>query len=133
MKAPEDNVHDASTIQASSPKVSRLDAVLVAAFLTPPSAWAVNLSLAYGLVYPAARAESKGWLWASAIVCGALTALAGIVAYAVFRGTRSTPMPESAHIHTRALTAAACAASVFFLLAIVAQTIPLVGLGLHDR
>lgn len=134
MKASTREVHDASTIAARSPKVSRADAALVAVFLTPPSAWSLNLGLAYALIYPAARIESKEWLWVSAIVCGALTVLAALVASGILlHGMRGTPVPESARIHTRALAAGTCASSVFFLLAIVAQSIPLVGLGLHDR
>jgi hypothetical protein len=133
MKGPKGEVHDRSTLDARSEKVSRTDAVLVAAFLTPPAAWALNLSLAYALVFPAAQAESKAALWVSALVCGALTILAALVATAAYLGTLGTSLPEGARSHTRALAAAACVASVFFLLAIVAQTIPLGTLGLHDR
>jgi len=54
---PDTTPHDGSTLSARAPRLSRADAVLVAAFLTPPSAWALDLGVAYALVDPAARTE----------------------------------------------------------------------------
>jgi hypothetical protein len=125
--------HDESTRAARAPRVSRADAALVVAFLTPPSAWALDLGVAYALVDPAARAESKVLLWSIGLLCAAVTVLAGVVGATMSKRVAPRMSTEAATSHIRALGVAACAMSAFFLLAIVALNVPIFGLGLHDR
>jgi hypothetical protein len=129
----DDAPHDESTREARAPRVSRSDAALVATFLAPPTAWALDLGVAYALVDPAARTGSKALLWAMGIGSAVVTLLAAVAAWSMLR--RLTPrLPnEAARSHARSLAVAACALSAFFLLAIVALNIPVLTLGLHDR
>lgn len=121
---------DAATEAAQAPPLSRRDAVLVAAAFTPPAAWALALLLNYALVYPAARLGDKGLLWIVTACTEALVVVAGLIGAHTLRSAINVDV--GARARTRAMAITACSLSVMFAVAIAAQIIPLVYLGLRE-
>jgi len=120
----------ASTEKAQAPAVSRRDAVLVASALTPPLAWAAALMLNYSLVYPSLSRGNKGLLWAVTGVAEALVILAALFgAYTLRTGLH---VGAEARPRTQTLAVTICSLSLVFALAIAAQAVPILLLGLRE-
>lgn len=120
--------------KAAPPSVSAEEVWLTVGLLAAPLAWALHLALSYGLVYPAQRWASKAPLYVTSFLAAlpaALSIIAGI------RGLRHSPggtgTGDAARERARFLSACACALGVFFLLAILAQSVPVLMLSLGAR
>lgn len=104
---------------------------LGASVLAAPMAWSLHLVLNYGLIYPAERWQSKAALYAVSLL-GALAALLSVLLgrRSLLRARRGAGGQDAQHERSRFLAICACAVGVFFLLAIIAQTVPAVMLPL---
>jgi hypothetical protein len=118
--------------KAQARPISGAETRLGVALLGPPVSWAIHLALNYGLVYPAQRWQTKGPLHV-------VTALATLPAvFAIIVGLRNLRRPRPAGAseqveRVRFMAACACIAGVFFLLAVLAQSVPLFMLDLERR
>jgi len=108
--------------------------LLGAALLAPPLAWSLDLALSYGLVYPAFDWQSKSVIHGVSLLAGILSlAGAGLGARALWKasidGAADAPHTE----RRRFLAICACAGGIFFLLAVIAQSVPalMLPLGKH--
>jgi hypothetical protein len=128
------NLSDQELQQAAPHRIKTEDALLCSGLLLAPIAWAVHFALSYGLVYPAARWQSKASLHLVALAAG-LFALASIALG--WRGLRNSrrgsAVDEAQRDRTRFLASCACLAGAFFLIAILAQTVPVAMLSLGGR
>jgi hypothetical protein len=116
---------------AAPPRHSREELLLGIALLTPPLAWSLHLALCYGLVYPAFDWQSKAAIYVVALLAAGLSlASAGLGFRALTKlsveGTTDTAQGE----RRRFLAICACAGGIFFLLAVIAQSVPAVMLPL---
>jgi hypothetical protein len=104
---------------------------LGASALTAPMAWALHLVLNYGMIYPAERWQSKAVLYGVSLV-GVLAALVSLLLgrRRLHRAQRAHDGEETQRERSLFLAICACAVGVFFLLAIIAQTVPAVMLPL---
>jgi hypothetical protein len=124
------STHDAATEAAQAPALSRRDALLVASALTPPAAWSLALLLNYALVYPAARLGDKGLLWAVTAGTETLVVIAGLIGAHTLRTVVN--VDAGARPRTRAMAITTCSLSALFAIAIAAQIVPIVYLGLRE-
>ena len=100
------------------------DRKLVAAFLLTISAWFSHLNLSYMLVPESCENESKAVLHAITLVCLAVTAMAGVLAWRTGQAflSQSETLPWRERTRWMSLMITALAAAV--MLVIVAQEIP---------
>jgi hypothetical protein len=117
---------DVGELQQAAPRpVTAEERLLAAAVLTAPISWALHLVLSYGLSYPAVRWQSKAVLFAVSLV-GAMASLVSVWLgrRCLSRATSVATTPGQARERSRFLGTAACLAGAFFLVVIVAQTVP---------
>jgi hypothetical protein len=120
--------------QAASRPPALEDVLLSASVLLAPLGWALHFAVNYGLVYPAERWQSKAALhW---VALAAALACLGSIALG-WRGLRRShlgPMLDNTQRErTRFLATCGCLAGCFFLLAVVAQSVPAVMLPLRGH
>lgn len=117
---------DESELRQAAPQPIAAEEVwLGASVLTAPMAWALHLVLNYGLTYPAEQWQSKAALHTVSLV-GVLGALASLLLglRSWRRAQHGGDGQDAKRERSRFLAVCACAVGVFFLLAIVAQTVP---------
>jgi hypothetical protein len=107
------------------------EAVLAIGLVAAPLAWALHLTLSYGLIYPAERWQSKAALF----LTSALAVVLALGSLAVGRwGLRRVAgggfADPAQRDRTRFLATCACLGGAFFLLGIAAQSVPLFMLAL---
>ena len=106
--------------------ISGEELLLGIAVFAPPAAWSLHLAVSYGLVYPAVDWQSKGPLHLVTVLA-ASASLGGVLL-----GARSLRRLESSGAWSEAgqrerrrfMVLWACAFGVFFLLAILAESLP---------
>jgi hypothetical protein len=108
--------------------------LLGAGVLLAPIGWSVHFALSYGLVYPAFDWQSKASLHAVSVVA----ALLALGSFALgWRGLRRSSLGASVDSAQRDrvhfLASLACGAGLFFLLAVIAQSIPTLMLPLRGH
>jgi len=110
--------------QAAPHPISRDEVLSSVAVLAPPVSWALNLSVSYGLVYPAADAQSKVVLYAVQTLAMLLSLAAVVLGFRGLGRVRGdNAMSEGERGRVRFLSICGCVAGGFFILAIAAQTI----------
>jgi hypothetical protein len=117
---------DEAELQRAAPQpFTAEERLLAAAVLTAPIAWALHLALSYGLSYPAERWQSKAVLFAVSLV-GALASLVSVVLgqRCLHRARPSAISADQPRERNRFMGTGACVVGVFFLIVIVAQTVP---------
>jgi hypothetical protein len=118
--------------QARARPISRQETLLGFALLGPPISWAIQLALSYGLVYRAQRWQSKAPLYLVAVLA-ALPAIFAIVVGLRCLLRRAPSTGSEPVERQRFMAACACLAGAFFFLAVLAQGVPVLMLGLEDR
>jgi hypothetical protein len=114
--------------------LSRDEVGLTFALLGAPVSWALHLALSYGLVYPAARWQTKLPLYAVSLFCASPALLAGLTGLLALRRAAARHMADEARRErTRFVAICACAASGFFLLGMLAHDVPVFILSLEAR
>lgn len=120
-------------LQKAAPHPLTGDELMVGgALLSAPIGWALHLALSYGLLYPAERWHAKAALYAVSVLL-ALPALGSLLLGSrCLRRSRADASVAPLHAErTRFIGLCACGAGVFFLLAIIAATLPVVLLPLR--
>jgi hypothetical protein len=104
------------------------------ALLTPPVVWSVNLVLSYGLVYPSQVWQTKGGLHLVWLVTAVLCLASFGLGWKCLRAPkREAKLDRGQQERARFLASCACALGVFFLLATLAQAVPVLVLSLEAR
>ena len=117
--------------QKAAPRPVRYEEVLLnTALLVPPIAWSIHLALTYGLVYPAQDWQSKSALHAVTLASFALSMGSVAVGAWAFRPQRRGRVEAARRARQRFLALAACLSGIFFCLATLAQSVPLLMLPL---
>lgn len=129
-----ERLSEAELQQAAPHPLAPEEAWLPIALLAAPVAWSVHLALSYGLVYPAERWQSKALLH----VVGLASALCSLSSVALgWRGLRRSRLggmlDRAQRERARFLCSCACVLGLFFLLATLAQSIPVFMLTLGAR
>jgi hypothetical protein len=102
---------------------SRWIAAEHAALLLPPTAFLLNLGVAYALVDPACVAGSRAALHLVHAVCLLLTIAGGVIARGLLRRSDGTP-PDTQGSNRRFLAVTGLLSSGLFVLVILAQWLP---------
>ena len=103
------------------------------AVLTAPVAWALHLTLTYGMTYPAERWQNKAVLHVISLG-GALAALTSLLlGWRALRSARHGRDDAERRERSGFLSLCACGVGIFFLIAILAQEIPATMLPLGVR
>ncbi|HYP87722.1 MAG TPA: hypothetical protein VEQ59_06205 [Polyangiaceae bacterium] len=102
------------------------------AVLIAPIAWALHLVLSYGLIYPAERWQSKAVLFVVSLLGGLAALVSLLLGYRKLKRANREG-PDATRERSRFLGTCACGLGIFFLLAIVAQTVPSILLPLGFR
>ena len=120
--------------EAAPRRISGQEMLLALALLSPPISWAAHLLLSYGFVYPAERWQSKTPLYLISVFAAVPAVLAVFVGLRGLRRARAAPAQNGAQRErVRFMSACACLAGAFFLVAILAQTVPVLILALGSR
>jgi hypothetical protein len=120
--------------EAAPQPIERAEVWLPLALLAPPIVWSLSFGLSYGLVYPAQRWQTKAGIHL-VLLLTALLCLASIgLGWKLLRAPQLTASSDSEQRErTRFLAICACALGAFFLLATLAQTVPVLLLSLEAR
>lgn len=127
--------HQEAELRQAAPRpFVRENLLLGLGLLLAPVAWAVHFALSYGLVYPAERWQSKAALhWVALLAALLCLSSVGLG----WRGLRHShlggAMNAAERERSRFLSAGACVAGIFFLLAVAAQCVPAFMLELGRR
>jgi hypothetical protein len=125
------HLDEAELRKAAPPAISSEEAVLALGLLAAPLAWALHLTLSYGLIYPAERWQSKAVLFLTSGLAVVLALGSLAVGRWGLRRAASGRFADAAQgDRTRFLARCAYLAGGFFLLGIVAQSVPLCMLAL---
>jgi hypothetical protein len=120
--------------EAAPRRISGEEKLLALALLGPPMSWAAHLTLSYGFVYPAERWQSKTPLYLLSAFAAVPAVLAVVVGLRGLRRARAAPaLDEAQRERVRFMSACACLAGAFFLVAVLAQTVPVLILALGSR
>lgn len=116
--------------QAAPAPLSLEETLLSFGLLAAPVAWALHLAVSYGLVSPAERWQSKAPLHFVSLFAVVLASFSVVVGLWGLRRARSAAGDPALRDRTRFMATCACLAGGFFLLAIVAQSVPVFMLAL---
>jgi hypothetical protein len=120
--------------EAAPRRVSGEELLLALALLSPPLSWAAHLVLSYAFVYPAERWQSKTPLYLISALAAVPAVLAVLMGLRGLRRARAAPAEDrTQRERVRFMSVCACLAGAFFLLAILAQTAPVLILALRSR
>jgi hypothetical protein len=117
---------DEKELREAAPAPLSLDETLLGAGLvTAPIAWALHLTLSYGLVYPAEPWQTKAPFHLTSLLAVVLALFSVVVgAWGLRRARLAAASDPTLSERTRFLATCACLAGAFFLLAIAAQCLP---------
>jgi len=117
---------DQGELRRAAPAPLTLEETLLGAGLvSAPIAWALHLVLSYGFVYPAERWGSKAPFHLTSLLAILLASFSVVVgAWGLRRARSGASVDPALSERTRFLARCACLAGGFFLLAIVAQSLP---------
>jgi hypothetical protein len=119
------HLDEAELRKAAPAATSGEETLLGVGLLAAPIAWALHLTVSYGLIYPAERWHSKAALF---LTSGLAVALAlgsvAIGAWGLRRAAVAAFADPAERERTRFLAACACLSGGFFLLGIAAQSLP---------
>jgi hypothetical protein len=126
MKQRPSHLDEAELRKAAPAATSLEEALLGVGLVAAPLAWALHLTLSYGLIYPAERWQSKAALFLTSglAVALALGSLA-VGRWGLRRAAGGGIDHPTQRDRTRFLATCACLSGGFFLLGIAAQSVPL--------
>lgn len=120
--------------QVAPAPLSLEETLLSAGLIAAPIAWALHLVVSYGLIYPAERWQSKTPLHLTSL----LSLLPALFSIAVglwgLRRARRADGDPAQRARARFMAICSCLGGGFFVLAIVAQSVPvfMLALGSHE-
>jgi hypothetical protein len=121
--------------QAAPAPLSLEEALLSAGLVAAPIAWALHLVVSYGLIYPAERWQSKTPLHLTSLL-SLLPALFSILVglWGLRRARRAAQGDPAQRERMRFMAICSCLGGGFFVLAIIAQSVPvfMLALGSHE-
>lgn len=107
--------------------------LLAFGLLLPPITWSLHLTLSYGLTYPAKDAGSKAMLIVVSLASALCSLSGGALGLRELRRGADAEAAPAERERARFLALTACGAGLFFFLATLAQSVPMLMLRLGGR